>query len=330
MDIPTIIERALDGKTLTQLAAEMKLSHISWGGRGSEKGRMEKEMADQSLLQKAEEHGQARELKAQEVWAFALLAALKSVIMTAAIGLIVGGLCWEALGARTTLLIVAIIGATQLGFNLLADLDTLIDGLRSYRSAQTYTPPQAEPIPVVPPSPILVNPYKKSPYLLGRGDEETPALPDGRNTKLALNPPSVSAILKEVVKQHGGQWSRNRLMSIRVNGQRVTRSLYEELTDAFARAGFLQERPSGGFELPPDVQEFDDLYQYLPGLIVREGGNPTGRAGGKAGRQETGGQKAIPPDGRAGGTLAEQRRQKFLELNCDVVAYLDWRDGNDS
>jgi len=286
-------------------------------------------MADSSLLHKAEEHGQARELKAKEVWAFALLAGLKSVIMTAAIGLIVGGLCWEALGAWTTLLVVAIIGATQLGFNLLSDLDTLVDGLRSYRSAETFTPPQAELAPTVPSSPIMVKPYQKDPYLLDRGDGQTPALPDGRSTKLALNPPTVSAILKEIIQEHGGQWSRNRLMSIRVNGQRVTRSLYEELTDAFARAGFLQERPSGGFELPPDVQQFDDLRQYLPGLIAREGGNPTGREGRQAGRRETGGQKAILPASGAGQSLAERRRNKFLELGCDVVAYLEWRDGND-
>lgn len=266
----------------------------------------------QNVLHRAEESGQSRELTIREVGAYGVMSGLKGLILGLA-----GSTAFSVLRGLTGDLTLADVGLSLLGFgamstawHLLADLDDLKDGLRSYRSIETYTPPAPEPQQVgAPSSPIVVKPYGGDPYVLN--GEERLALPDGRQTGLGLNPPTLAAVLQEVIKQHDGQWSRSRLMKLRINGQRVTRSLYEQLTDALAKSGFLQAQANGGYALPPDVREFEDVRRYLPSLGGREGG----REGGKGGPSG-----AIPPS-RGVGTLAERRKQQWLECGCDVELY---------
>jgi hypothetical protein len=162
----------------------------------------------------------------------------------------------------------------------------------------------------MPASPIVVKPYGGEPYIL-QGEQRL-ALPDGRQTKLSLNQPTLAAVLQEVVQQHSGQWSRQRLMSLRIEGQRITRALYEEMTAALAGSGFLQPQANGGYALPPDVQQFEDVARYLPTLAGRTAG---GRDGGKGGGESGG----VPPSGV--GNLAERRRRAWLECGCDVESY---------
>ncbi len=269
----------------------------------------------QAIIHKAEEYGQSRPYTSEEVRA-AERAAIGFGIYCAVLGLTIAGaiLLYNEIGLSWTLAILApfagFLGGA--GWILLKGLNEQLDGLRSYRSVETFSPPLPEPQQQTP-SPVIVNPYGGTPYILD--GEQRIALPDGRQSSLALNPPTLEAILKEVIQQHGGQWSRRRLMGIRVSGQRVTRSLYEQMTDALTKARFLQPQPNGGYALPGDVQEFDDLRKYLPGLGRREGG----REGGK------GGWEIAPPGGKGEGalTLAEQRRQKWIECDCDVARYLE-------
>jgi hypothetical protein len=277
-----------------------------------------------TILHKAEEHGQARELKASEVLAFGLVSGIKATACgMGAIAVVTGGRL--LMGENVSLASIALTGsgvfAVSVAVHLLGDLDTLIDGLRSFRSVETFAPPEVKPEPqpvATPSSPVIVKPYGADPYILDRN--ETPQLPDGRQVQLGLNPPTLAAILEEVIKQHGGQWSRRRLMSLRVHGERVTRSLYEDMTDALARAGFLQPQPQGGFALPPDVSTFEDVRRYLD--------LPSGADGGTAGRQECPVGSDGDPVGGAGGSLAERRRQRFIECDCNVASYLEWRNGS--
>lgn len=273
----------------------------------------------QDLLHKAEEHGQARKLEPSEVLAFTLVSGLKSVGWAMAGNtVILGGrliMLGEEVSLGSIILTTAGVWAISFAVHLSQDLDTLIDGLRSWRSIETFTPPQFEPErAAMPSSPIIVRSGNKVEVL---GRDPVPQLPDGRQAGLGMNPESLSAILQEVITQHGGQWSRRRLMSLRIAGERVTRSLYEEMTDALTRAGFLLPQVNGGYALPDDVQEFDDLQAYLPSLPG------LGRAGGMAGRREgPPGNEPIPPE-RVVGTLAERHRvTRFQELDHAVKLHL--------
>lgn len=278
---------------------------------------------EQAIVHRGEEYGQARKLEPSEVLAFMLVSGAKAGAVSIAAGaVVVGGrlVIGENVSVASIALTTVGVGAVSFAVNVLGDLDSLVDGLRSFRLVETFAPPQSGPATVTTPSsPIVVKPYGGEPYILGAGDD-MPMLPDGRQAALGLNPPTLAAVLQEVIQQHGGQWSRRRLTSIRIDGQRITRALYEELTSKLANAGFLQAQPQGGFSLPPDVQTFEDAHRYLPGL-------PTGQAGGQAGGRAGPPGNDDSPAGRVGGalTLAEKRRQRWLECDCDAKLYLQGR-----
>jgi hypothetical protein len=269
-------------------------------------------MTQQPILHQAEELGQSRPYTLDEVKALAAVVVLTGV--WGAISTVIIAVCWwlyQKGGWGLVLPMALPVGFVIAGgIVLIKGVHEQLDGLRSWRKATSYVPivPQAQGEPPHPP--ILVNPYKGSPYVIGPNGA-TALLPDGRKG-LELNPPTVSTILREIVTHHDGLWSRDRLMSIRVNGERVTRSLYEELTNTLTRAGLLQQRPQGGFCLPPDIQTLDDLRQYLPGI--------SGTAGGTAGGQEWGEENGLPPSGREM-SLADRRRQLWLECGRDVEWY---------
>lgn len=266
----------------------------------------------QAILHKAEEYGQARELKPGEVLAFTMVSGLKATaIAVAASALIAGGrlVLGEDVSLASILLTISGVGAISLAVNLLGDLDTLVDGLRSWRAVETFAPPQPEPA-EPPHPPIVVRPYKGVPYVIGH-----PALP-GKEA-LQLTPPIVAEILRATVEEHGGEWSRRKLMRLRVAGQQVTRGMYEELTAWLSKAGVLQQKRQGGFTLPPDVREFEDLRRYFPNLPGL--GRPGGPGGNREGWEGEPSQSSHSP-GRVG-TLAERRRQRWLECGCDTQLY---------
>ena len=245
----------------------------------------------QPVLHRAEETGQSRELRTPEVGAVTLMSVVETVTLAVAVAVVAivvqGRLTWGTLGVAVMVGVGA--GGLALYVNVIENFVELRDGLSSYRSVETYGPPMAEPTPS---GPIVVRPYGGDPYLLD--GEKRLALPDGRRTALGLNPPTLAAVLQEVITQHGGQWSRSRLMGIRVSGERVTRKLYKELTAALTASGFLLPRANGGYAVPPDVKEFEDVVRYLPDLAP----------GGREGRREGGKGEEL--------TLAERRKREWL------------------
>jgi hypothetical protein len=275
----------------------------------------------QPILHQAEELGQSRAYTTAEVKALAmvvLLCAGWGAITTVLVA--VGYWLYQKMGWGILFPMALPVGFVIAGgIVLIKGVHEQLDGLRSWRKATSYVPIIPQPQGEAAHPPILVKPYGGSPYTLGPNGA-TALLPDGRKG-LELSPPTVSTILREIVTHHDGLWSRDRLMSIRVNGERVTRSLYEELTSALTRAGLLQQRPQGGYCLPQDIQTFDDLRRYLPGIDSRT-------AGGTAGGQEWGGESGIPPSDR-GMSLAERRAQMWKECDCDVVSYLERRLNHD-
>jgi hypothetical protein len=277
----------------------------------------------QPVLHHAEELGQSRPYDKTEaigLFVAAIGAGLWTGLTVLAIG--AGYYLYTEYSFWTAFFVLAVPAGVLLGsgYILVRGLHEQIDGLRSWREATSYAPPAPQLEAPQQGPPIVVKPYKGDPYVLGRGDEPL-ALPDGRQSGLRLNEPTIAAILKEVISHHDGLWSRKRLMSIRVQGKRITRTLYEDLTAKLANAGFLQERPIGGYKVPEDIRQYDDLVRYFPNL-------ETGKAGRQAGRQEKGGDGANPPTG--GGeirNLAERRRQRFLECGCDISNYLERKGG---
>lgn len=284
---------------------------------------------DKVLLHHAEELGQARALTSEEVTAWLKLAAIMGV-WGAAVGLLAFNGVWLWKGHDLSLWTLALGAAggwvVVSGVILAKGIGQLIYGLRSWRQAQTFAPSSTQPEGEPPHPPILVRPYKGEPYTIGQ--PERPLLP-GRSQALEITPTVVAEVLKASLEQYGGEWSRRKLMRLRVAGNKVTRGMYEELTSWLSRAGVLLQTRQGGFMLPPDVSEFEDLAAYFPNLPGL--GNPTGNWEGREGNwegRERGGPVAPPLCGEVG-SLAERRRQKFVELGCDVVAYLEWRQNHD-
>jgi hypothetical protein len=286
------------------------------------------ENISQPILHRAseEKYGQSRPYQQTEaigLFVLAVLAGLWIGLTVLAIG--AGYRIYTVHGFWTAFFILAVPSGVLSGGGLVLakGIREQLDGLRSYetREAESYAPPMPQLEASQPGPPIVVKPYGGDPYVLGRGNEPL-ALPDGRESGLRLNEPTIAAILKEVIARHDGNWSRKRLMSIRVQGKRITRSFYEDLTAKLAHAGFLQERPVGGYKVPDDIQQYDDLARYFPNL---EGG----KAGGKAGRQEQGGLLADPPPGR-GYNLAERHRlARLTELDHSVRCYLERKGHHD-
>jgi hypothetical protein len=276
----------------------------------------------QPILHHAEELGQSRAYEKNEAIGL-FVAAIGAGLWTGLTVLVAGAVCylWNEHGFWTAFFVLAIPVGVLMGggYVLVQGLHQQIDGLRTWREATSYAPPAPQLEAPQQGPPIVVKPYKGDPYVLGR-DGQPLALPDGRQSGLRLNEPTIAAILKEVITHHDGQWSRDRLMSIRVKGQRITRRFYKELTAKLANAGFLQERTQGGFRLPDDIQQFDDLAAYFPNLGTRT-------AGRSAGRQEQGGIKGNPPPRGAVTNLAERRRQRYLDCDCDVRSYLKMKGG---
>jgi len=179
----------------------------------------------------------------------------------------------------------------------------VIDGLRSWREAKTFAPGPGLPQPGAETShpPILIRAGDRTGYL-DQADEPL-ALPSPERARLELTPKTVSVILREIVERHGGQWSRARIMGVRVDGQSVPRRLYEQLTTTLLNAGILGERSQGGYEFSVDVKTLDDLAPFFPGLP-----GLTGPAGGPVGGPERGGHLG---DRAIGG--AERARRRWLE-----------------
>lgn len=246
-----------------------------------------------TILHEAEEFGQSRPDQLNELAVVACYTALRAVGTALVWGtIIVGGrkLFGDDVSLLSAAITYGVVLALRFGLSVEDDIDSHRDGLRSERRITTYAP-QQQAAPQLN-SPIVIRPLNGEPYVLS-GNERI-ALPDGRKSGLALDPPTLEAILREVVERHDGKWSRERLMRIRVGGERVTRKFYEYLTDGLTKAGFLQPRPSGGYALPDDVRAFEDVQRYIPALGGRDGGRD-------------GGSRA--------GNLAESRRQKWLEDN---------------
>jgi hypothetical protein len=280
-------------------------------------------MSEQAIQHHAEELGQSRAYEKNEAVGLFVAAALAGLWAgLTVLGAGVGYRLYTAYGFWTTFFILALPAGVLVGGGvvLVRGLHEQIDGLRSWREAITYYPPMPQLEAPQPGPPIVVKPYGGAPYVLGRGDEPL-ALPDGRQSGLRLNEPTIAAILKEVITRHDGNWSRKRLMGIRVQGKRITRSFYEDLTAKLAHAGFLQERPVGGYKVPDDVQQYDDLVRYFPNL---EGG----KAGRQAGRQEQGGPLADPPPGRGYNLVERHRLARLTDLDHSVRCYLEKKGGH--
>jgi len=192
-----------------------------------------------------------------------------------------------------------------------------LDGLRSWREATAYYPPQPEqaqlPSPWRPPVPVKT---REGTTLLDMNEQ--PMLPDPQAAR-QITPPVVAEILRASIEEYNGKWSRRKLMRLRVLGQKVTRGMYEELTRALHQSGILRQNRQGGFELPHDVESFEDLQQYLPSLPG------LGGMGGRTGRDGNGGGKQVSQSPSRGEihNLAERRRQRFLECDCSVRDYLE-------
>jgi hypothetical protein len=267
------------------------------------------------ILHWAEEYGQGRELTSNEVTAwlrlslfvFAAAAILALVIINnirAWMGL---ALTWRSV-LSDPLSLAAVSACLTFLFKF---IPFLVKALRSERRIETYAPPQPEPAQLPSPwRPPIPHHSQAGTNLIDMN--ERPALPDGRETGLSLNEPTVAAILHEIVTKHDGLWSRERLTAIKIGGERVTRNIYETLTHQLCQSGFLQERPRGGFKIDDEIE----LETYFPSLQLSR------QAGRQAGGPERGGDKVNPPPGR-GVTLAERRRQRFLECGCDVRDYLE-------
>jgi hypothetical protein len=277
-------------------------------------------MGEQAIQHHAEELGQSRAYEKNEavgLFVAAVLAGLWVGLTVLVVG--VGYQAYTKYGFWTAFFILAVPAGVLVGGGvvLVRGLHEQIDGLRSWREATTYYPPMPE-------VPQLESPWRPPiPHHSQEGTNyidmnERPALPDGRQTGLSLNEPTVAAILREIVTKHDGMWSRERLTAIKIGGERVTRKLYETLTHQLCNVGFLQERSCGGFRVADDIE----LETYFPSL------NLSRQAGRQAGRPERGGPLADPPPGR-GYNLAERHRLARMEdLDHSVKCYLETKGGN--
>jgi hypothetical protein len=268
-------------------------------------------MDKQQVLHQAEELGQGRALTTQEIRALALMAVIAGA-WGACVGLLLFNGYWlwsdhdlslASLGLPALAGLVVGSGAV-----LVVGGKEIIDGLRSWREAKTFAPGPGLPQPKTGPAhdPILIRAGNRTGYL-DRADEPL-ALPSPERQRLELTPKTVSVILREIIERHGGQWSRARIMGVKVEGQSVPRRIYEDLTDALTRAGILAERSQGGYEFSVDVKTLDDLAPFFPGLP-----GLTGPAGGPAGGPEGGGLRA---DRAIGG--ADRARARWLEQQEEV------------
>ena len=276
------------------------------------------------VLHHAEELGQARAYTTEEAQALFRLATIIGLwVGTSALLLGLGYWMYDRWDFWTAFYVLSLPLGVLIGGGLVLakGVHEQLDGLRSWREATTYAPPQPEPPTEPPHPPILVRPYQGQPYTIGN-----PQLP-GREEALQLTPPVVAEILKASLEQYGGEWSRRKLMALKIQGQGVSRGLYEELTGWLTKTGFLQQTRQGGFTLPPDVREFDDLRAYFPSLPGLGG---LGGMGGNREGWERGVSQVSQSAGGEVSSLAERRRQKWLELGCDVTAYLEWRRNHGS
>lgn len=281
----------------------------------------------EQILHEAQEIGQSRVETLPEIGVVFCRTALRALGTSVLWGSIITGCRWmfgDNMTWWSVLVTYGAIGAMRFGLSIEDDLDQHQEGLRSEKSARDYAPssakPQEQPSPWRPPIPVTSGDQR------GMLDmNEAPQLPDGRDAQLTPTPESMAVILAEVLDRHGGQWSRKRLMSIRVDGKRITRKLYEQLTSDLAKVGFLRERPTGGFELPTDVRGYADLVRYFPSLPRPEGAGvpstPARMAGWRAGGQEWGELQPSQSADRGVGTLAERRKNRWLECGCDVRIY---------
>lgn len=255
---------------------------------------------DKRLLQEAIEQDKSEPLSTGEVLALLVLAIFWGVVGT------LGATCfwlWREHGWTFPVTLLA-------GFCLCTGLVLLVGTVkaldkRGWREARAFGPsPSSDPGPG-PSTPILIRAGNRTGYL-DRTDEPL-ALPAPERRRLELTPDTLTVILREIVERHGGQWSRARIMGVKVDGQSVPRRIYEQLTDALTGAGILAERSQGGYEFSVDVKTLDDLAPFFPGLP-----GLTGPDGGPDGGPERGGH---PEDRAIGGEVgpAERARRRWLQ-----------------
>lgn len=263
----------------------------------------------QAILHHAEELGQSRAYTKEEAAALLRLALITG-FWAGGVAMIAGAayLLYEKWGFWTAFYILSLPAGVLIGsgFVLIKGAHEQLDGLRSWREATTYVPPQPEPAELPHPPIKVFPPGKKEPYLLT--EPETP----GRET-LRLTPPIIAEIVQGVVERYDGKWSRRKLTRLTVaGGQKVSRSIYETLTNWFDRAGVLERTPQGGFELvTKDLGELRDVFPGLP-IAGQVGGEPGDWAG-------DGFQDAQPTDGVGRiNNLAERRRQRYLERKEEI------------
>lgn len=274
-------------------------------------------MSEQAIVHELSEIGQARREEPIELLVVACRTALRALGTSVLWGSIVTGGRWlfgDNMTWWSVLVTYGAIGALRFGLSIEDDLDDHQEGLRAEKSARSYAPiaPKSQPQMSNGP-PVLVHPYKGDPYMLGQ--PEKPTLP-GRQEALQITPPLVAEVLRASVEEYSGEWSRRKLMRLRIAGQKVSRGMYEELTAWLSRAGVLLQTRQGGYQLPPDVNDFEDLRQYFPNLPGL-GGPGRNREGWERG----GAQPTQPADG--GVPLAERHRMKrFQKLDHSVKLYL--------
>lgn len=271
-----------------------------------------------SILHWAEERGQSRELKAEEVGATAKM----SLIETGALALLAFTcvLVFQAVVSRdvdldtafTAFLTALAIAALAFYINVTRNFSQMRESQSSYRQVETYAPPQPEPMNLPHPPIAVYPPGKKEPYLLT--EAETP----GREP-LHLTPGTIAEILQLAIERNKGTWSRRTLTALRLaTGEKLSRGIYEQLTPWLFRAGVLKQEPQGGYRIL--AEDLEELRQIFPNLPIPE----TGQAGGEPGDWAGIGFSDAQPADRGVGTLAERHRlARMNELEHSVRSYLE-------
>jgi len=238
-----------------------------------------KQPPTQPTLHKGEEYGQSRALTAEEVLACLLMSALKGAV--AAIG---GGLLytltakgipfdWSIL---TWFVVTAICGLVTFCSQAWGDLDTMMDGLRSYRIVETFAPPQAQPPLGLPAPDITVyGPGKKNPYTIARGGgpgASAPRLPSPAQQRMVT--PQVIGAAIQAALDNEGVWSRSTITAVRVGTSKITRGMWQKMTVTLQE--ILIPQADGSRRLHPDIATFEDVAKHIPALaaLPRAAGPP--------------------------------------------------------
>lgn len=269
---------------------------------------------NQLLLHRAEEVGQARALTNEEAMTWVKLAGVVGTFWGMPLGVMVTTAIllvkeesilspWLGLGAVAGWLVTS--GAVLM--NGMAP--NLFDRLASWREAETYAPVMPEPQPRWrPPVPVV----RKGEVQALLDMNEKPGLPE---PEPMLTPQRVLEILQASV-ENDGSFSRRTITNVKLSdGLKVTRGMWREMSAWLHKAGILRQDGRGSYCLPHQVRSLDDLLIQLPGLAQL--GGPDGQRTGL----DTGGDQSDRSESGEVGTLADRRKQQWLECGCDVELY---------